>query len=418
MRDELEKSKDEFQAIGACGIVMDVRTGEVIAMVSLPDYDANQFGETPPDDRFNRAVTGMFEPGSTFKLQTAAMAMDFGTAHIWDQFDAAHNIKIGRFTITDYKGKHRFLYLPEVLAYSSNLGAAHIALGVGPDRQRKWLGAMGMFRKVGIELPEAGLPIVPPVANWKEATTMTVGFGHGIAVSPLHVVRGTAALANGGYVLQPTILAHGPDDPAPEGRRIMNPATSNIIRKMMRLVVTDGYGKPADVPGYFVGGKTGTAEKVGGHVYRKHANVSAFISVFPMNAPRYAVYFMLDEPHGDKSTGGYSTAGAVSAPGAGRVIARIAPMLGLFPDIADEPTIQASLSIPMEPARGSGEPTGTGSPLEQAAPAPVTPPVAPPPAATVALPLTPSRRDLLALRHEASVQPPLSAAGVALAVAH
>jgi cell division protein FtsI (penicillin-binding protein 3) len=422
MRDELEKSKDEFQAIGACGIVMDVRTGEVIAMVSLPDYDANQFGETPPDDRFNRAVTGMFEPGSTFKLQTAAMAMDFGTAHIWDQFDAAHNIRIGRFTITDYKGKHRFLYLPEVLAYSSNLGAAHIALGVGPERQRTWLGAMGMFRKVGIELPEAGLPIVPPAANWKEATTMTVGFGHGIAVSPLHVVRGTAALANGGYVLQPTILAHGPDDPAPEGRRIMNPATSNTIRKMMRLVVTDGYGKPADVPGYFVGGKTGTAEKVGGHVYRKHANVSAFISVFPMNAPRYAVYFMLDEPHGNASTGGYSTAGAVSAPGAGRVIARIAPMLGLFPDIADEAAIQASLSIPMAPARGSGEPTGTGSPLEQAVPPaafnPASPSPAPPPAATVALPLTPTRRDLLALRHEASAQPPLSAAGVALAVAH
>ena len=426
MRDELEKSKDEFQAIGACGIVMDVRTGEVVAMVSLPDYDANQFGDTPPNDRFNRAVTGMFEPGSTFKLQTAAMAMDFGTAHIWDQFDAAHNIKIGRFTITDYKGKHRSLFLPEVLAYSSNLGAAHIALGVGAQRQRTWLGAMGMFRKVGIELPEAGLPIVPSAANWKEATTMTVGFGHGIAVSPLHVVRGTAALANGGIVLQPTILAHGPDDPMLQGRRIMNPATSNIIRKLMRLVVTNGYGKPADIPGYFVGGKTGTAEKVGGHVYRKHANVSAFMSVFPMNAPRYAVYFMLDEPHGDKSTGGYATAGAVSAPGAGRVIARIAPMLGLFPDIQGEAAVQASLDIPMEPARGSGERTGTGSPLEETPPAsgavplPVNPPAAPPPA-TVALPTTPSRRDLLALRHEAALRrrgPAIAGPGaVTLAVA-
>jgi len=411
MRDELEKSKEEFQAIGACGIVMDVHTGEVIAMVSLPDYDANAFGETPPDDRFNRAVTGMFEPGSTFKLQTAAMAMDFGTAHIWDEFDAAHNIRIGRFTITDYKGKHRFLYLPEVLAYSSNLGAAHIALGVGPQRQRLWLGAMGMFRKVGIELPEAGVPLYPPAANWKEAATMTIGFGHGIAVSPLHVVRGTAALANGGYVLQPTILAHNADDPLPAGRRIMNAATSDTIRKLMRLVVTDGYGKPADIPGYFVGGKTGTAEKVGGHTYRKHANVSAFMSVFPMNAPRYAVYFMLDEPHGNKETGGYSTAGAVSAPGAGRVIARIAPLLGLFPDMENLESVQASLAIPMEPARGSGEPTGTGSPLEP--PAPLAP-VAPPPAATVALPVTPARRDLLALRHEAAAHPP--AAGVTLAV--
>jgi cell division protein FtsI (penicillin-binding protein 3) len=392
MRDELEKAKEEFQAIGACGIVMDVRTGEVLAMVSLPDYDANKFGDTPPDDRFNRAVTGMFEPGSTFKLQTAAMAMDFGTAHIWDQFDAAHNIKIGRFTITDYKGKHRYLYLPEVLAYSSNLGAAHIALGVGAERQRIWLGAMGMFRKVGIELPEAGFPIVPPASNWKEATTMTVGFGHGIAVSPLHVVRGTAALANGGIVLPPTILARDADAPPPEGRRIMNPATSNTIRKLMRLVVTDGYGKPADIEGYFVGGKTGTAEKVGSHGYKKHANVSAFMSVFPMNAPRYAVYFMLDEPKGNKETGGYSTAGQVSAPGAGKVIARIAPMLDLFPDLQNEETIQASLAIPMAPARGSGERTGTGSPLE---------PNVPPAAGTVSLPSLPPRRDLLALRHEA-----------------
>jgi cell division protein FtsI (penicillin-binding protein 3) len=399
MRDELEKSKDEFQAIGACGIVMDVRTGEVLAMVSLPDYDANDFGNTPPDDRFNRAVTGMFEPGSTFKLQTAAMALDFGTAHIWDQFDAAHNIKIGRFTIVDYKGKHRMLYLPEVLAYSSNLGAAHIALGVGADRQRLWLGAMGMFRKVGIELPEAGLPIVPPVSNWKEAATMTIGFGHGIAISPLHVVRGTAALANGGIVLQPTILARAPTDAPPQGVRIMNQATSNTIRKMMRLVVTDGYGKPADIEGYFVGGKTGTAEKVGAHGYKKHANVSAFMSVFPMNAPRYAVYFMLDEPKGNKETGGYATAGAVSAPGAGRVIARIAPMLNLFPHIQDEDAIQATLTIPMEPARGSGEPTGTGSPL--------IPPT--PPAATAAAPASPPpsvHRDLLAFRHEAVYQIP------------
>ncbi len=402
MRDELEKSKEEFQAIGACGIVFDVRTGEVIAMVSLPDYDANQFGETPPDDRFNRAVTGMFEPGSTFKLQTAAMALDFGSAHIWDEFDAAHNIRIGRFTITDYKGKHRMLYLPEVLAYSSNLGAAHVALGVGPQRQQTWLRAMGMFSKIGIQLPEAGHPIVPSLSNWKEATTMTVGFGHGIAVSPLHVVRGTAALANGGIVLTPTILAREPGDPPPEGRRIMNLSTSNTIRKLMRLVVTDGYGKPADIEGYFVGGKTGTAEKVGKGGYKKHANVSAFMSVFPMNAPRYAVYFMLDEPKGNKETGGYATAGAVSAPGAGRVIARIAPMLGLFPDIQHLQEVQATLAIPLEPAHGSGEPTGTGSPLD-----PPPAPPAPPPVAAVTLPPGPPRRDLLALRHEAAYHTPL-----------
>ncbi len=353
MRDELERAKDEFGAIGACGIVMDVNTGEVIAMVSLPDYDANRFGDTAPDDRFNRAVTAMYEPGSTFKLQTASMALDFGTAHLGDQFDAAHPIHIGRFTITDFEGKHRFLYLPEVLAYSSNLGAAHIALGVGAERQRAWLKKMGMFNRIGIQLPEAGMPIIPPAANWKEAVTMTVGFGHGIAVSPLHVVRGTAAVANGGIVLKPTILAADPGAPAPEGTRVMAQATSDTMRKLMHLVVTDGYGKPANVPGYFVGGKTGTAEKNSGHGYKKHSNVSAFMSVFPMNAPRYAVYFMLDEPHGNKSTGGYSTAGAVSAPGAGRVIARIAPMLGLFPQMQNYDAIAAQLYIPLQPGHSS-----------------------------------------------------------------
>src|SRR5262249_12590364 len=150
VRDELSKSMQEFQAIGACGIVMDVRTGEVLAMVSLPDYDTNNFRSAPADDRFNRAVTGNYEPGSTFKLQTASMALDSGVVHIWDQFDAAHDIHIGRFTISDFEGKHRWLYLPEVLAYSSNLGAAHIGLGLGGERQRAWLKAVGMLRRVGV----------------------------------------------------------------------------------------------------------------------------------------------------------------------------------------------------------------------------------------------------------------------------
>ncbi len=352
MRDELSQSMAEFQAIGACGIVMDVRTGEVVAMVSLPDFDANKAGEATNEQRFNRAVTGMYEPGSTFKLQTAAMALDSGAAQLWSSFDAAHNIKIGRFTIQDFQGKHRVLTFPEVIAYSSNLGAAHMAQQVGTERQRSWLQAMGMFTRVGIELPEQGQPIVQPAANWKEIATMTVGFGHGIAVSPLHVVRGTAVLANGGMMLRPTILeAEGPQS---DERQIMHQSTSDTVRKLMRLVVTDGYGKPADVPGYFVGGKTGTAEKTMGHGYRKHANISAFMSVFPMNAPRYAVYFMLDEPKGNASTAGYSTAGAVSAPGAGRVIARIAPMLGLMPETVTAAATQATLSMPLRPGRPAG----------------------------------------------------------------
>ena len=385
VRDELSKSMEEFHAIGACGIVMDVRTGEVIAMVSLPDYDANKFGAATNEERFNRAVTGMYEPGSTFKLQTAAMTLDSGVGHLWSTYDAAHNITIGRFTISDFEGKHRILTLPEVIAYSSNLGAAHMAQAMGAERQRSWLQQMGMFARIGIELPEAGQPIVQQAANWKEVVTMTVGFGHGIAVSPLHVVRGTAAIANGGTVLRPTILAPEPDMAPRTGTAVMQHSTSDTMRKLMRLVVTDGYGKPADVPGYFVGGKTGTAEKNSGHGYKKHTNISAFMSVFPMNAPKYAVYFMLDEPKGNASTGGYSTAGAVSAPGAGRVIARIGPMLGLMPETgAQMAATQAGLAMPLNVARPAGyhdapaakpvAPPTTGAPMvKMPAPAPVGP---------------------------------------------
>jgi cell division protein FtsI (penicillin-binding protein 3) len=402
VRDELSKAIDFFQAIGGCGIVMDVNTGEVLAMVSLPDYDANDFRNSPADDRFNRAVTGMYEPGSTFKLQTASMALDSGIVHIWDEFDASRPIQIGRFTITDFEGKHRWLYLPEVLAYSSNLGAAHIAETVGAERQRAWLKSMGMFNRIGIELPEAGLPIVQSAAAWKQVVTLTVAFGHGISVSPLHVVRGTAAVATG--VLQrPTILAL-PAGEQPDGVRVMQPATSDTMRKLMRLVVTDGFGKQAEVAGYYPGGKTGTAEKVGKHGYKRgfkeNFNVAAFTSVFPMNAPRYAVYMMVDEPHGNKSTYGYSTAGWVAAPAAGRVIARIAPMLGMLPDIQDAPTINQALYIPLQPGRPAGAPKG---PIAVAAPDTAAKPIpAARPGLTVPATTLPPAHDA---RHEAALPP-------------
>jgi cell division protein FtsI (penicillin-binding protein 3) len=261
------------------------------------------------------------------------------------------------------------LFLPEVLAYSSNLGAAHIALTVGGERQRAWLKGMGMFGRTGIELPEAARPIIQPASAWKEVVTMTVGFGHGISVTPLHVVRGTAAVANGGTLVRPTILARDPDAPV-DGVRTMQQSTSDIMRKLMRLVVTDGFGKTAEVPGYYPGGKTGTAEKVTAHGgYKKHANVAAFMSVFPMNAPRYAVYMMLDEPHATKATYGYATAGWVIAPATGKVIARIGPMLGMLPDIQDMPAINEALAIPLRPGRPPGAPArgpGASTPVADA----------------------------------------------------
>ncbi len=364
VRDELSQGMATFTAEAGAGIVMDVHTGEILGMVSMPDYDANQYSQATPAQRMNHALASVYEPGSTFKLQTSSMALQYGLIHIWDQFDAAHPIKFGRFTITDYKGKHRFLYLPEVLAYSSNLGASHIADLVGADRQRAWLAKMGMFQRVPIELPEATSHVLYPKGNaWGRLATMTIGFGQGIAVSPLHVVRGTAIIANGGNMIRPTILAQDPVPPPggglvvqaaattanPPAEPLLSSANADIMRRLMRLVVTTGYGKAANVPGYFVGGKTGTSEKISGHGYLKHSNVAAFICVFPMDNPRFAVYMMLDNPHGTDATHGYSTAGAVAAPMAGRVIARIAPILGLLPDNTDAAAIDEGLSIPLQP---------------------------------------------------------------------
>jgi len=272
---------------------------------------------------------------------------------------------------------------------------------------------MGMLKRLPVELPEAGAPLAPPASNWKEIATLTIGFGHGIAVSPLHVVTGTAAVANGGVYLRPTVLALGPDTRR-EGTRVMQQSTSDIMRRLMRLVVTDGFGKSAEVPGYFVGGKTGTAEKTSHKGYNHNSRVSAFMGVFPMNAPRYAVYMMLDEPHATKATYGYATAGWVSAPAAGRVVARIGPMLGLLPETENVAAINAQLAQPLEPGRPAGAkptaPPAKPAPPVAAAPRPSTPAAMPP--ASKPVPAAP--RDL---RREASFLPPKAAvADTALAV--
>ena len=412
--DELSKAMEEFGAIGACGIVMDVRSGEVLALASLPDYDANLFGHTVPDDRFNRCVTGMYEPGSTFKLQTASMALDNNVVNLWNGFDASSPIRIGRFTINDFEGKHRWLYVPEILAYSSNIGAARMAEACGPTLQRAWMEKMGMLKRLPVELPETGQPLSPPAANWKEIATLTIAFGHGIAVSPLHVVAGTAAVANGGVYMRPTVLAMDPDTRR-EGTRVMQQSTSDTMRRLMRLVVTDGFGKNAEVPGYFVGGKTGTAEKISHKGYNRNARVSAFMGVFPMNAPRYAVYMMLDEPHATKATYGYATAGWVSAPAAGRVVGRIGPMLGLLPETENVAAINAQLAQPLQPGHGGGA-RAVAAPARPA-PARPAPPVAAAPRAqpsvpAAAQPFAPSAPQPFAppaprdLRHEASAMAP------------
>ena len=372
IRDELNEAKTRFRAIGASAILMDVHTGEILAMVSLPDYDANNFAHAADDARFNRAVTGMYEPGSTFKLQTAAMALQLKVAHPWDQFSTTP-IHVGRFTISDLKTDHfaPWLALPSVMAYSSNPASAHIALDVGKERQHEWLKNMGFLDRVPVELPEAGRPLVPSLKNWGETTVMTVGFGHGIAESPLAIVRGTACTGNGGYLVTPTLLArdHINDDVVmaedQKGPHLISAENSSLLRRILRLVVTKGIGKKAESPGYLVGGKTGTAEKIGAHGgYLKHVNITAFTGMFPMNDPKYALYVMLDAPQGTAETHGWTTAGWIAAPTFSRIVTRTAPMLGLFPmDATRAQQLDDQLALPLTPSVPSGvrRPLGPGN---------------------------------------------------------
>ncbi|WP_237217582.1 peptidoglycan D,D-transpeptidase FtsI family protein, partial [Falsiroseomonas oryziterrae] len=371
LRDAVLRAMGEFNGIGGAGILMDVATGEVIGMVSLPDFDLSdpvrrdelnvRREEAGYNPRFNRATVGVYEPGSTFKLFTAAAALDFGVMQPWNGFDASRPIRIGRHEINDFRGKNRWLALPEIIAYSSNLASAHMAVAIGIQRHREFMVRMGMGSRLQLELSESALPLIPTPQNWREINTMTIGFGHGISVTPLHVVTGVAALANGGIYRQPTLIARPPGEPV-EGVRVISERTSEIMRRLMRAAVTEGSGRGAEVPGYFVGGKTGTAQKTGPRGgYLEGKRIAAFVGAFPMNAPRYAIYIMVDEPKPNARSQGFATAGWVAAPAAGMAIRAVAPILGMVPETDRAAEIQASIAIPMN-GRIAAPPRPAGAP--------------------------------------------------------
>lgn len=342
MHAELGAAMREFRAIGAAGIVMDVRNGEVLAMVSLPTFDPNNPMAIDEEARFNRATLGVYEMGSTFKIFNTAMALDTGRITMHSGYDATDPIRISRFVIRDFHAKRRWLSVPEIFMYSSNIGSVKMALDVGPAAQRDFLRRIGMLTPSRIELPEVSTPLVP--GRWREINTMTISFGHGISVSPMQLVSGVSSMVNGGLRHRPTMLHH-PKAAKPKGTRVIAAATSEKIRRLMRLVVENGTGKNAAAKGMLVGGKTGTAEKVVGRRYKAKALMSSFVGAFPMTAPRYVVFAMIDEPTGNKKTFGYATGGWVAAPVVGKVIARIGPMLGVAPVDAEAPDIRRQMTV-------------------------------------------------------------------------
>jgi cell division protein FtsI (penicillin-binding protein 3) len=338
---ELGLAMKKFSAIGAAGLVMDVNTGEIVAMSSLPGFDPNQAGNIDQGVRFNRTTLGVYEMGSTFKIFTTAMALDAGTVTLRGGYDATDPIRIARHVINDYHAKKRWLSVPEIFMYSSNIGAVKMALHVGISGHKRFLGRLGMMKPVQVELSETGTPLSPN--RWREINSMTISFGHGLAVSPLHLVAGVSAIVNGGIYRTPTLIRRKPED-IPAGKRVVSEETSLKMCRLMHLVVERGTGRNAAAPGYLVGGKTGTAEKVSGRGYKQKALISSFVAAFPMHAPRYVVLAMLDEAKGTKETFGFATGGWVAAPIVGAVVRRIAPVLGLRP-INQADAVRKALSI-------------------------------------------------------------------------
>ncbi len=333
LSEELAAAMTEFQAIGAAGLVLDVETGEVIAMVSLPGFDPTKPAAAPSEARFNRASLGVYEMGSVFKVFTTAMALDRGVVSLQDGYDVSRPIRVARYTITDFKPKNRWLSIPEIFIYSSNIGAVHMAMDSGTPAQQAFLTGLGLTRAADIELPEVGLPMVP--SPWREINTMTIAYGHGLAVSPLQLVRAAAAVVNGGE-LKPVTLLKRAEGERLVVRRAMSQSTSRDMRWLMRLTVRDGTGRLANAPGYLVGSKTGTADKLHGARYSDDARIASFVGAFPMDRPRYVIFAMVDEPKGTKATHGYATGGWVTAPVVRRVVERMAPMVGVPPRPRDE----------------------------------------------------------------------------------
>jgi cell division protein FtsI (penicillin-binding protein 3) len=340
---ELLDAMTQFQAIGAAGVIMDMHTGEVLAMTSLPQLNPNAAGQGTDEARFNRATLGVYELGSTFKPFTVAMAMDSGIIKSFGQIYNCPDVLMAYgHAIHDTHPFGRQCTVAEIMKESSNIGTAQIAAQVGAQRQKYFLGKMGFMGPVQIELRERARALTPG-ANWGPLEVMTVGYGHGIAVTPLHLATGYATLFNGGIYRPATLLKVDGNHPIGPGRRVFSEETSYRMRALLREVVIAGTGKKADAPGYRVGGKTGTAEKLLNGHYTSSAVVTTFAGVFPMDEPRYVVVAMLDDPKPTKDTYGFHTAGWNVAPVVSRTISRIAPMLGVRPDKNREPDMSEVL---------------------------------------------------------------------------
>jgi cell division protein FtsI (penicillin-binding protein 3) len=341
LRDELMAAKDKFKAKAAAGVIYAVRTGEVVAMVSVPDYDPNSPRGALDKQRINRLTYGLFEMGSTFKSFTVAMALDSGRYNLNSMFDVRTRLHYGRFSIYDYHAMDRAISLAEVFTYSSNIGAALMARSLGVAAHQAFLRKLGQLDKLKTELPESREPMVPK--RWGELNTVTISYGHGLSVAPLQAVMGVAALVNGGLLIPPTFLKRSEAEARAMATQVIKPETSVKMRYLMRLNAEKGTATKTDVKGYYVGAKTGTAEKVVGRVYSHNKLLTDVMAVLPADDPKYVVLVMLDEPQIIPETHGFATSGWNAVPTAAKIITRVAPLLGLEPRMDLPPADQLIL---------------------------------------------------------------------------
>ncbi|MEQ1943033.1 penicillin-binding protein 2 [Mesorhizobium sp. VNQ89] len=332
VHDEITQALERYHSIAAGAVVLNAKTGEIVAMASVPDYDPNNPYNAHEKDRLNRISAGTYEMGSTIKSFTTAMALDSGLANLESRFDASRPLRIGRFTIKDFHGKGRVLTLPEVFIYSSNIGSAKEADMVGIEGHREFLKRLGLLDRLRTELPEVATPTEPK--EWKKVNSITISFGHGMSTTPLQTAVGAAALMNG-RLLPPTFLPRTEAEAAEVGHQVVKDSTVEQMRYLYRLNAEKGSGKRAEVPGFRVGGKTGTAEKVVNGRYSSDKRFNAFLAAFPMDDPQYIVLSIIDEPKPEKP-GMAATSGLNAAPVVANIIRRAGVLLGVTPEFGHE----------------------------------------------------------------------------------
>ncbi|MFK7760918.1 MAG: peptidoglycan D,D-transpeptidase FtsI family protein [Candidatus Midichloriaceae bacterium] len=348
VKQELNNVIKLHDAIGGTAIVMDVNTGELISSVSLPDFNPYDAKEIANKKLFNQATLGVYEMGSVLKALTLAIGIDSGEINLSDSFDVSTPIKIDTYKIKDYRGgKGGVLSIPEILMYSSNIGVAHIIKEVGISKQKEYFKKLGLLTKINIEVPEKSNPIFPTDRRWKELRSITMSYGHGISMTPVHLIQTFSAIVNNGILRKATIIKDKNNENS--GKQIFKPQTSSLMNKILRLTATSGFARRANVDQYLVGAKTGTAEKIINGKYSKKLNIALCAAAFPMNDPKYAIIILVDEPKQNNINHGFATGGMVAAPVVSSIVSKIAPILDLAPIDHNNPKISKALYVDYKP---------------------------------------------------------------------